>query len=219
MAVARAKPASSNAGVRSPMHRTLAELLESWDAYAEPIPVEALRAGLRQLRISRRDIARFAVFSPDCYQRNRIHAGRAYEILALCWASGQRSPIHDHRGSACAVRVVEGVATETRFEFSPSGLVYATETNRWGEGAVTASVDSDMHQMGNLEPAGKDLVTLHVYSPPLLRMGRYYLGDAVMGEGDVALRSGLLRNAAGRRPARMKAAVTAIRARARRSQG
>ncbi len=39
-----------------------------------------------------------------------------------------------------------------------------------------------MHQMGNLEAAGKPLITLHVYSPPLTGMRIYRLGDAVHGE-------------------------------------
>lgn len=215
MAAVCMTPRPAPAGSQSRLPPALAALLEKWDRHEKPISVSELRSGLRRLRVSRREIAAFVSFSAGCYRRNRIHAGPAYEMLALCWSSGQRSPIHDHRGSACAVRVVEGIATETRFEFSPSGLVYATGTDRWTEGAVTASVDSDMHQMGNLEPAGRDLVTLHVYSPPLAKMGRYYLGDAVMGEGEVAVRSRLTRLAAGRRPARVRAALTAIRSRAR----
>ena len=31
--------------------------------------------------------------------------------------------------------------------------------------------------MSNLQPPGHDLVTLHVYSPPLLNMGMYSLTD------------------------------------------
>ena len=37
-----------------------------------------------------------------------------------------------------------------------------------------------MHQLSNLQAGNADLVTLHVYSPPLLRMNVFSLhGDAV----------------------------------------
>ncbi len=217
MSVASIRSQRVPSRIRPKIPRSLADLIAIWDRYDGAIPLRALRAGLRGLRLTRHDLDGFAEFSESCYRRNRIHTGPAYELLALCWASGQRSPIHDHRGSACALRVVEGIATETKFEFSPSGLIYATGTGRLAAGSVTASYDADMHQMGNLEPSGCDLITLHVYSPPLLRMGRYYLGDAVMGEGEVALRSRLARIVAGRRPVRMKAALSAIRSRTRKA--
>ena len=38
--------------------------------------------------------------------------------------------------------------------------------------------DADVHQISNLQPEGTDLVTLHIYSPPLFRMNMYSLVDA-----------------------------------------
>ena len=49
-------------------------------------------------------------------------------------------------------------------------------------GAVIGSQDSDLHQVSNLQPAGADLVTLHIYSPPLLWMGTYSLTDTTRGQ-------------------------------------
>jgi hypothetical protein len=39
-----------------------------------------------------------------------------------------------------------------------------------------------MHQVSNLQPGTADLVTLHLYSPPLLRMGTYSITDQTRGE-------------------------------------
>ena len=50
------------------------------------------------------------------YQRNLVRAGERYHLWVLCWGNGQRSPIHDHTGSACAVRIIEGTATVTLFD-------------------------------------------------------------------------------------------------------
>ena len=68
------------------------------------------------------------------------------------------------------------VATETFFERTPEGHVYATQTRHLSTGATCGSQDDDIHQMSNIQPA-EDLVTLHVYSPPLLTMGVYSLTE------------------------------------------
>src|SRR6516164_6878258 len=90
------------------MNLTLEQWFAELDEFRQRIPLAVLKDGLARLRIERPDFLPFAQFSPERYRRNLMHAGPAYHALALCWRSGQRSPIHDHRGSACAVRVLEG---------------------------------------------------------------------------------------------------------------
>jgi cysteine dioxygenase len=167
----------------------LRALLAEFDRFTAPIPLETLLHAFRRLRITPADVRRWTLFGDTCYRRNPVHAGRAYEALVLCWRSGQRSPIHDHTGSACGVRVIAGQASETLYSHSPSGLIYPLFTQTHGPGAVTASLDSDMHQVGNLQPAGEDLITLHVYSPPLTRMRVYFLADSAIGAGPRAVRA------------------------------
>lgn len=121
------------------------------------------------------DVARVARFAPDRYQRNMLHDGGRYHALILCWENGQRSPIHDHRGSACGVRVIQGVATETYFERGANGYICATRSRKLHEGQVCGSFDADIHQISNLQNGSERLVTLHVYSPPLMNMRLYSL--------------------------------------------
>jgi len=202
---------SDSASGLAPLRR----LFEQWDRYRDAVPLDRLARGLESLALSAADFGEHVIFGRDCYRRNRIHAAKAYEALLLCWAPGQRSPIHDHHGSACALRVIEGIASETQFEFSPCGLIYATRTGHYAAGAVTASYDTDIHQMGNLQSGRSNLLTLHIYSPPLLRMGRYYLGDSVLGEGDEALRARVMQRAARRRPPAVVDALARLRRRVR----
>src|SRR5262249_41131889 len=42
--------------------------------------------------------------------------------------------------------------------------------------------DGDMHQVSNLQAGNAELITLHVYAPPLLRMGTYSIMDTSRGE-------------------------------------
>ena len=162
------------------MQLTLEQWFRQLDQYAERIPLAALTEGLKQLGVEFSAIERFAQFSPERYRRNLIHSGPAYHALLLCWRNGQRSPIHDHRGSACAVRVVRGEATEPIFEMTEEGHVFPVRTRKLPEGYICATEDMDIHQLSNIQTGEADLITLHIYSPPLLVMGQYSLTDSTV---------------------------------------
>jgi len=166
----------------APVVEKLSPLLEYLDSLTERAPIAGLRDQLSALDITVDDLAEYVRFSEEKYLRNLVHEGEWYHVLALCWRSGQRSPIHNHAGSTCGLRVLEGVATETVFEPTPSGLIKAVSSTDMTAGAVAATQDADIHQVSNLEAPGADLVTLHVYSPPLLRMDTYSLIDRSVGE-------------------------------------
>lgn len=181
-AIVRKAQAGRMAGNAATMPAALAELVARLDSHRRVMNQAALREVLAQSSITAADLRDFIRFDPACYTRNLIRSGAAYDLLVLCWRSGQRSPIHDHRGSNCGVKIIRGIATEVTFERSPCGLVYPTATNEHRPGDVTASSDNDMHQMGNLQTGGNNLVSVHLYSPPLRQMGTYFLGDSVIGE-------------------------------------
>ena len=152
--------------------------LEELDRYTSRIPLAALETWLATTELTLETVRPFLRFDPDHYVRNLMYAGPSYQALVLCWRSGQRSPIHDHRGSSCAVRVISGVATETTFERAANGMIYATGSRQLVAGHTCATQDADVHQISNLQPDGSDLVSLHIYSPPLFRMNMYSLEGA-----------------------------------------
>jgi cysteine dioxygenase len=152
------------------------------DELDEPAALAKLIACLEELEIDCRGLAEHVRFSERGYTRNLVRAGPWYHVLVLCWKNGQRSPIHDHTGSRCGVRVLRGTATETVFEMTANGHIKAVSSRDLPPGDVCATQDSDIHQISNLQPGHADLVTLHVYSPPLLWMGTYSLTDRVRGQ-------------------------------------
>jgi cysteine dioxygenase len=152
--------------------------LRELDFFTDRIPLDVLKAWLARTEVSLDMVRPYLKFSPDHYVRNLLHSGPAYSALVICWLSGQRSPIHDHRGSSCAVKVISGTATETAFASAANGMYYATGSRQLTTGDSCASQDADVHQISNLQPEGTDLVTLHIYSPPLFRMNMFSLVDA-----------------------------------------
>jgi cysteine dioxygenase len=157
----------------------LIDLLSEFDRYQDSIPLFALKRRLRHLKLELKDVKRWLCYSPRCYQRNLIHAGPAYEALLLCWRSGQRSPIHDHRNSGCVLKIIQGSAIETVFDRGPNGMVYPIRSKEMKQGSIVATYDEDIHQISNLQARAAGLVTLHVYSPPLRDM-RIFTLDAPM---------------------------------------
>lgn len=152
----------------------LAPLIE----YLDGLTSERAEAGVLQrvlsgLELTIEDLGRFVVFDPEHYCRTLIAEGPQYQILALCWSSGQCSMIHNHAESTCGIFVVQGIATETRYEMTPSGVVRPTTTHDMPQGSVCASVDDDIHQVSNYQGPGEDLVTLHVYSPGMVWADTY----------------------------------------------
>lgn len=158
----------------APMQITLPQLFDELDRYDHRIPLNVLEEQMNRLQIDWPEIQPFVRFAADTYRRNLMRAGPSYHALILCWRPGQRSPIHDHRESSCGVRVLRGVCTETIFQRTPTGHIYPTRTHQHSAGHCCASQDADIHQISNLESA-QDLITLHIYSPPLLVMGQYSL--------------------------------------------
>jgi cysteine dioxygenase len=160
---------------------TLSDLIAYLDGLSGRAPLDELIEVLARTEVDAADVAQHIRFSAQGYTRNLVRAGSWYHLLALCWKNGQRSPIHDHAGSSCAVRILRGVATETAFQVAPSGDVYAVGSRNLLMGSVCGSSDADLHQVSNLQAGNADLVTLHVYSPPLVRMGTYSLTDRSRG--------------------------------------
>jgi cysteine dioxygenase len=151
------------------------------DSLTEQPDLAHLLKGLARFDVALDDLSEFKVFTDQCYKRNLVRAAPGYQVWLLCWKNGQRSPIHDHRGSACVIRVLQGVMTETLFELAPNGHVKATFSRDFAAGSLVGSEDSDIHQVSNLQAGDAALVTLHVYTPPLQRMGTYSLYDLTRG--------------------------------------
>jgi len=151
------------------------ELVDFLENLASRAPMEELGRLLNNANVTAADLRPFVRFGDTTYRRNLICQSDWYELLCICWKSGQRSPIHDHANSTCGLRIIQGVATETLFSTSDCGQIKAVSSTDYTPGHVCTTQDSDIHQVSNLQVAGQDLMTLHIYSPPLKQMATYSL--------------------------------------------
>jgi cysteine dioxygenase len=127
------------------------------------------------------DLRPYRFFKSGTYARHRVMRNEFAELLVLCWKPGQRTPIHDHNGSYGAVRVCEGVMWETIFGLNNEHQLYYRSGREWNVGEATGADVPDIHQLGNPEVSGQDLVTLHLYAPPLGVLNTYKVGSSEVG--------------------------------------
>lgn len=152
-------------------------LVERLSRMGAPPAFEELSALLGGVEVGDEELRPYVSFKEGTYARHRVHLGEHAELLVLCWRPGQRTPIHDHAGSYGAVRVLRGVMWETLFEMGgdEEGLAYGS-SREWTPGQVTGADVPDIHQLGNPDVSGQDLVTLHLYAPPLASLNVYKVG-------------------------------------------
>ena len=90
------------------------------------------------------------------------------EIWLICWMPGHDTGFHDHDLSSGAVAVAQGQVVEERLR-----LGGPPEIRRYVPGDVFDFSPVDIHRVthAGTTPA----TTIHAYSPPLRRMGAYFI--------------------------------------------
>ena len=135
---------------------------------------------LERTKISSDELRPYLGFKTGNYSRHRVMKNEFAEMLVLCWKPGQRTPIHDHNGAHGAVFIHEGIMWETTFDYeAATGLAYRAH-RELRSGGLTGSEVPDIHQLGNPDVSGTDLITIHIYAPPLGVLKTYKLGSATI---------------------------------------
>lgn len=157
---------------------SLQGLVKALESQSDVPSLEQIYDWLETAEISLEELRPYVGFKEGNYWRHRVCRNAFVEMLVLCWRPGQRTPIHDHNGSHGGVKIYEGMLWETIFSFDPvRGLEYKSACERV-PGSVTGSDIPDIHQLGNPDVSGQDLITIHVYAPPLGVLHTYKPGSA-----------------------------------------
>ncbi|WP_417389338.1 cysteine dioxygenase [Gimesia sp.] len=109
----------------------------------------------------------YLTFDPHQFSYRTIYESPKFEINIISWRIGQFSSIHDHRGTACCVLVLDGVLTNIDYQLDAANELRETSRFDLRPGEMLSRNDWEIHRCGNGQPSGVDLATLHLYSPPL----------------------------------------------------
>jgi Cysteine dioxygenase type I len=82
------------------------ETLRSFES--EPITRDRVLEYCLEHGVERASLDPYLHFRGDTYTRNLIFADELFEVMALCWSPGQRTPIHTHNGQLGWMSVEQG---------------------------------------------------------------------------------------------------------------
>ena len=130
---------------------------------------------LLQTPIPSSELAPWCVFEESKYARNLILRNEWLEVLCLCWRPGQMSPAHDHGLSNGVMQVIQGFAVETVYDLPRAStkrndrapLLLPRGSSILSAGQTASEENGVIHRVGNPADSGTDLISIHVYSPPL----------------------------------------------------
>src|SRR3989442_8259048 len=125
-----------------------------------------LRRFISNLKLERAEIQPYLHFTEDRYARNLVYKCDDFECLVLCWQPGQRSPIHDHANSICAVYTVDGVLSSDNYRKTANAHIRADYSEDFKPGSVLSIQTTEIHQVSNLQDSSS-LISLHFYLGPL----------------------------------------------------
>lgn len=125
-------------------------------------------------------IDRYFHWNSDFYTRNLIYKNDRFEMMAICWESGQVSKIHNHAEQKCWMTVPVGRLRGQNFSVEvideSSGSCKLIETDSFELSdclAAKVELEEPIHQILNLPEYAQRAVSLHVYSKPFDRCLSY----------------------------------------------
>ncbi len=151
--------------------------------------IENVNDFLCQNAVAPDSLAPYLFFSRRCYTRNLIFKNDLFEVMTVCWESGQVSRIHNHFGQNCFMtvplgklkiqnfRVVEGSETGSFCRLEPTDLFELSCAN-----ATNVDLDEPIHQVLNSAEFAERAVSLHIYSKPFNRCLVYSIPQNSCGE-------------------------------------
>ena len=127
---------------------------------------------IQSAQLTKEDFNEFATWSKSCYTRNCIANNDDFELILLCWAPRQCTPIHDHGGEECWVTIIDGEFQETLYSHEEPGRLKELKTIVSSPGDITYMCDfMGFHNIKNLSDSRS--MSLHFYAKPIRSCNTY----------------------------------------------
>jgi hypothetical protein len=135
-----------------------------------PLDRQELLALARSLAADRAAWQSHVEFSDEHRHYVSLYRDANVDVWVLCWTLTNDTGWHDHDISAGAVAVTQGKLVEHNLAIGSKSIEIAVTA-----GEAYSFGPDHIHRM---TAAGPDSVSIHVYSPPLWRMGQYAISSS-----------------------------------------
>ncbi len=120
----------------------------------------------RSLKLPISVFENYCSWSDKAYTRNCIVENDKFELILLCWSVGQKTPIHNHGGEECWVKVIEGDIKELIYKTDDLGKLSVVKSSISTTNDISYMIDfMGYHSLENL--SNKRSMSLHLYAKPI----------------------------------------------------
>ena len=139
---------------------------------------EIVKDALSSCVVKPASLSKFLHWLPKTYTRNMLYRDDTFEVLALCWAPGTASTIHNHSQQDCWMHIHRGSLCLEDF-----GLENPAHRGKVGvdivvrrEGKIARApmgtvdhrgADNEIHRVINCRSFKSRAVSIHVYARPI----------------------------------------------------
>jgi cysteine dioxygenase len=135
--------------------------------------LERVEKFVRENHVQPDSLKPYLFYAKSHYTRNLVYKCEMFEVIAICWESGQVSRVHNHRDQNCWMAVPIGKLRVQNFRVtdrdSAHGACSLVPTDAYDMDADNPGVvqpEEPVHQVLNLLEFGGRATTLHIYSRP-----------------------------------------------------
>nr|XP_022308663.1 cysteine dioxygenase type 1-like isoform X1 [Crassostrea virginica]XP_022308664.1 cysteine dioxygenase type 1-like isoform X2 [Crassostrea virginica] len=145
--------------------------------------VEAVKRLLSKYKSNPKDWQDKEKWSDVKYTRTLLDRGNGhYNLMTLCWNTGQESPIHNHPDSHCFMKTLQGTVHEEVYKKPNTSssccqncdceMIKIADRDYKVDDVALITDNDGVHRVGNRSHVEK-AVTLHLYSPPFSTCHKY----------------------------------------------
>ena len=121
--------------------------------------------------VDERSLRPYLFYNANNYTRNLVFKNDLFELLTICWETGQASPIHNHHGQNCWMAMPVGKLRVQNFrvikqddrigycELEPTDIYEVNSTL-----PTRVNPDEPIHRVMNVPEFHQRAVSLHIYS-------------------------------------------------------
>lgn len=140
------------------------------------------------MRLSAEALRPYTFFRDDTYTRNLVYRDDMFEVMVICWRSGQKTTIHTHNGQLGWMDIPQGELQVHNYHYlacnAPENQNVvgidctggASEIHLLRKGTMACHEDGaiytvdklhTIHQIENSDTSDAGVLSLHVYSKPI----------------------------------------------------
>ncbi|MCU1284648.1 MAG: hypothetical protein JWO13_998 [Acidobacteriales bacterium] len=171
-----------------PLRTTVEDFVQGLKSFErELITQDRVRDFVHGQQLSMEALAPYAHFRDEYYTRNLIYRDHLFEVMAICWKHGQKTPVHTHNGQLGWMTIAQGEVAVHNYRYlacncperqNVVGLDclggashielerLSTEVCNQDSGVSTVDKLQSIHQIENTDTSKFGVVSLHVYSLP-----------------------------------------------------